>query len=98
MLRKELEAIIRQQQQAGMKSNQMLGMTEEQVLQRTLERRVLELRKARLERENLELQFLQQDADPEQLMKYQRLVQVNQQALRLIGEALRQEAQLQRER
>ncbi len=96
MLRGELGSIIREQQKTGMKSSQMLGMTEEQVLQRELERQVLELRKARLERENLELQFLQQDADPDLQVQYGKLVQVNRQALDLIGKALGQAAKLQR--
>jgi DNA primase len=66
-------------------------------IQHVVEQYVLELRKQRLERENRELQFLQQEADADTEMEYNRRVSVNRQALKFIDNAARQASQLQRE-
>jgi DNA primase len=65
--------------------------------QHVLEQYILELRKLRLERENRELQFLQQEVDAEMEMEYNRRVWINRQALKLIDSAVKEAAQLQRE-
>jgi hypothetical protein len=59
--------------------------------------RVLDLRKQRLKRDNQDLYFLIQDADPDSEQEYNRRVMVNRLAIRFIDEAVNQVAQLQRE-
>jgi hypothetical protein len=59
--------------------------------------RVLDLRKQRLKRDNQDLYFLIQDADPDSEQEYNRRVMVNRLAIQFIDEAVNQVAQLQRE-
>ncbi|MEP7287001.1 MAG: DNA primase [Chloroflexota bacterium] len=88
----ELEAARRKRDASRLPSAQ----SEEEFLQRVLEQQVLELRKLRLGRENLELQFLQQDADPQMEMEYARRVSINRQAIRFIDQAVSQITHSQR--
>ncbi len=67
----------------------LMGRVENDRPRSILEQKVLELRKLRLARENLEIQFLQQDAGPDAAEAYDRKVSVNRLAIRHIDNVLK---------
>lgn len=91
LLSVEIQQVKRDQQKFALN-----GGLEQEL--RVLERRALELRKARLRRENLELQFLQkeQEAEPAAELRFLHRVSLNSTAIRHIEAAMSQLAQAMR--